>query len=72
MGDSSESCEAFKELFELGVNQQILKNFPLLILFDLFFGPVVSAARDHILGFIELDEGMIQRIIEACWDAVRR
>lgn len=72
MGDSAEGCEAFRELFELGVNQQILKNFPLLILFDLFFGPVVSAARDHILGFIELDDGLIHLIIEACWDAVRR
>ena len=72
LGDSSSGCDVFKELFELGVAQQILKDFPLVILFDLFFGPVVSVARDHILGFIELDEAMIRRIIEACWDTVRR
>ncbi len=72
MEGSAGGCDVIKELFELGVEQQILKNFPLLILFDLFFGPVVSVARDHILGFVEVDENMIRGIIEACWDAVRR
>ena len=70
LGDSASGCDLIKELFELGVQQQILKDFPLVILFDLFFGPVVSLARDHILGFIELDEAMVQRIIESCWDTV--
>lgn len=72
LGDTTSGCDVIKELFELGVAQQILKDFPLVILFDLFFGPVVSLARDHILGFIQLDEAMIRRIIEACWDAVKR
>ena len=72
LGDSASGCDVFRELFEQGVSQQILKDFPLVILFALFFGPVVSVARDHILGFVELDEAMIQRIIEACWDAIKR
>lgn len=72
LGDATSGCDVFKELFALGVKQQILKDFPLVILFDLFFGPVVSVARDHILGFVRLDEAMIRRIIEACWDAVKR
>jgi hypothetical protein len=45
---------------------------PLVILFALFFGPVLSVARDHILGFVELDEALIHQTIEACWDAVKR
>jgi len=29
-------------------------------------------ARDHILGFITLDNTLIARTVEACWDAVKR
>lgn len=72
LGNSASGCEAFKELFRQGVAQQVLKDMPLVILFALFFGPLMSVVRDHILGFMELDEIMIRRIIEACWDAVKR
>jgi AcrR family transcriptional regulator len=67
-----QGCNAFKELFEQGLAQQVLKDFPLVILFDLAFGPIVTVARDHILGFIILDDDLIARTIEACWDGVRR
>jgi len=67
-----EGCNTFKELFEQGMAQQVLKDFPLVILFDLAFGPLLAVARDHILGFVNLDEAIIERTIEACWDAVKR
>jgi len=60
------------ELFEEGLQQQIIKDLPLPILFALTFGPIVDICRDHILQFIELDEPLIVRTVEACWDAVRR
>jgi len=72
LGNSASGCDVFRELFEQGITQQILKDLPLVILFDLFFGPVLSVARDHILGFVELDETLIHQTIEACWDAVKR
>lgn len=72
LGTSASDCNVFRELFELGITQQILKDLPLVILFALFFGPVLSVARDHILGFVELDEAMIHRTIEACWDGIKR
>lgn len=72
MGNREGGCNAFKELFEQGLAQQVLKDFQLVILFDLAFGPLLAVARDHILGFVQLDESMIERTIEACWDAVRR
>jgi AcrR family transcriptional regulator len=72
MGDREGGCNAFKELFEQGLAQQVLKDFPLVILFDLAFGPIVTVARDHILGFVALDDVLIERTIEACWDGVRR
>lgn len=65
-------CNAFKELFEQGVAQQVVKDLPLVILFDLAFGPLMSVARDHILGFMELDDRLIERVVEACWDGVKR
>ncbi len=64
-------CNVFKELFEQGLAQQVVKDLPLSVLFSLLFGPLLAVARDHILGFIQLDDSMIDLAIEACWDAVR-
>lgn len=65
-------CDVFRKLFEQGTAQQVVKDLPLVILFALAFGPLLAVARDHILGFIQLDETIIERTIEACWDAVKR
>ena len=59
-------------LFEEGQEQQIIKELPLPALCALAYGPLVNLCRDHILQFIELDETLITRTAEACWDAVRR
>jgi AcrR family transcriptional regulator len=64
--------DVFMELFEQGTSQQVVKDLPFVILLDLAFGPLLAVARDHILGFVQLDETMIERTIEACWDAVKR
>lgn len=65
-------CNVFRELLEQGIAQQVLKDFPLPMLFALALGPLLSVARDHILGFVRLDEPLIARTVEACWDTVRR
>uniref|UniRef100_A0A831XD03 TetR/AcrR family transcriptional regulator n=1 Tax=Geobacter metallireducens TaxID=28232 RepID=A0A831XD03_GEOME len=62
----------YRELFEDGVALGMVKDLPLLVLFALALGPLLAVARDHILGFIALDDVLIARTIEACWDAVRR
>ena len=59
------------ELFEEGSEQRLIKNLPPPILFALTFGPLVDICRDHILKFITLDDALIERTVEACWDAVR-
>ncbi len=64
--------DVFRELFEQGASQQVLKDLPLAMLFDLAFGPLLAVARDHVLGFVTLDEAMAFKTIEACWDAVKR
>ncbi len=65
-------CNAFRELFEDGASQQIMKDLPLTVLFALAFGPIFTVARDHILGFTPLDNTLSARTVEACWDGIRR
>ena len=67
-----EGCDIFRELFDHGVSRQVMKDLPLVVLFALAFGPLFAVTRDHILGFIVLDDLMIVQTIEACWDAIRR
>ena len=63
---------AYRLLFEEGVAQQVIKDLPLVILFSLTFGPLVSVARDHNLGLVELDDSLLVQTIEACWDGIKR
>jgi TetR/AcrR family transcriptional regulator, repressor of fatR-cypB operon len=64
--------DLLREVFEEGISQQILKDFPVVVLFSLAFGPMIILMRDHILGFIILDDSLIRRITEASWDAIKR
>ena len=61
-----------KILFEQGKAQQIIKDLPLVVLFALVFGSIIAVARDHILGFVNLDDNLIDKTVEACWDAVKQ
>ena len=63
--------EIFIKLFEEGKVQQILKDLPVVVLFSLAFAPLISLIRAHILSFIDLDEALIERTMEACWDAIK-
>jgi AcrR family transcriptional regulator len=63
--------DVYRELFTDGIDRGEMKELPLSLLFALAFGPLLSVARDHILGFVVLDEELIARTIAACWDAVR-
>jgi AcrR family transcriptional regulator len=60
------------DIFEQGIEQQVLKEFPKAVLFSLAFGPLIILMRDHTLGFVNLEEALIQQITEACWDAIKR
>jgi AcrR family transcriptional regulator len=71
LGNKSGRSNVFDELFVEGAERQVFKNLPPVILLALAFGPLLAVARDHILGFVRLDETMIDRTINACWDAVK-
>jgi AcrR family transcriptional regulator len=70
--ENANSCEGMKSLFEQGIQESAIKDLPIPILFALFFGGLTSVTRDHILGFIELNERLILRVADACWDAIRQ
>jgi len=64
--------DVITELFREALDKGIVKDLPLPVLFGLAFGPLLDICRDHILHFIELDDELITRCVEACWDALRR
>ena len=64
--------DIFKRLLEEGIAQQAVKDLPRFVHFALAFGPVVSLARDHVLGRMMLDDDLIVKSIEACWDGIKR
>ncbi len=70
--DSNRKCEIFRELFTEALEIEVVKQIPLIILFDLAFGPIISVARNHVLGFITLDDELIKQIVSACWDGLKR
>lgn len=67
-----EGCDVFRVLFEEGMAERIMKDLPLVVLFALFFGPLLAVARDHILGFIRLEDVLITQTVEACWDTIKK
>lgn len=41
------------------------------VYFALSFGPLIAITRDHVLGFITLDDKMIDDFVEACWVGIK-
>lgn len=71
LGKTTES-NIFIELLEQGIEQQVLKDLPLVAIFALAFGPLFVLARDHILGFVVADRALIEQVVTACWEGIRR
>jgi AcrR family transcriptional regulator len=66
------SIETIRSLLEQGARAGLIKDLPLVLLFALFIGPLTAAVRDHIYGFIDLDDGLQHQLADAFWDAIRR
>jgi AcrR family transcriptional regulator len=62
----------YRLLFEEGIERQVLRDLPLVVLFALTFGPLLSVARDHTLGFLVLDERLLVQTVEACWESIKQ
>jgi TetR/AcrR family transcriptional regulator, repressor of fatR-cypB operon len=71
LGKSTES-NIFRELLKLGIARQVLKDLPFIVISALAFGPLLALARNHILGFIVVDNKLIEQTVAACWDGIKR
>lgn len=58
-------------LFEEARQQGLIKDLPLPVIFALAFGPLLLICRDHIFGLITLDDLLIEKTVEACWNALK-
>ena len=72
LNHSEDELDIFKELLMDGISQKVLKDLPILMLFSLGLGPLVPLTRDHIFSLSLLDDELICKAVEGCWDAVRR
>lgn len=68
----SENHDILMDIFAEGIEQQVFKELPKAALLSLSFGPLIFLMRDHILGFVNLDETLIKRATEACWDGIKK
>jgi hypothetical protein len=68
----SDNHDILMDIFKEGIAQQILKDLPVVVLFALAFGPLISLLRDNTQGFVMLDDILIRKITEACWDAIKK
>ncbi len=60
------------DIFDQGIDQQVIKEFPKAVLFALAIGPLIFLMRDYILGCVSLDEALIKQMAEACWNAIKK
>lgn len=63
--------DVLRNLFEEARAARIIKDLPSPVLFALAYGPLIDVVRDHVLGFVVLDDQMIDSILDACWDAIK-
>lgn len=64
--------DIFMNLIAEGITKQIIKDIPMVILFSVSFAPLIFLLRDHSLGFITLDDDLINKVTEACWDGIKK
>ena len=62
--------DLFARLFKQGIADGTIKSLPLQVLFALAFGPMFSILREHVLGFIELDDKLMDDIALSSWDSI--
>jgi len=68
----SDEHNVFDKLFQQGITDRVLKDLPLFVHYSLAFGPLISLARDHNLGLTLLNDELIEKAVEACWDSMKK
>lgn len=58
-------------LFEEGKKQQVIKDLPIAMVFNLAFAPIIWSIRDHHTGFLDLDDELAEVVVRSCWDSLK-
>ncbi len=61
----------FFNLLDYAKKQQIIRNIDNNILHSFAVAPLVFLVKDHLAGFVQLDNTRIRETVEACWDALK-
>lgn len=64
--------QRFRDLLLRAQSEGVIKEAPLLVLKSIAFGPIVNLAKEHASRGTPVDEGMIEQIVQACWDGLKK
>ena len=67
-----EEIEQIIEFVKQGVEEGVIKDLPFEVGAELTFGIAISLAKQHHAGVINLEDELIQKTANACWDAISR
>ena len=56
--------------FEQFKQTKLIKNLPIDVLYALVYGPIVSLAKFHLEADLVLEDVVLDRTMEACWEAI--
>jgi len=62
----------FYMVFDKAKKQHLIKDVSNILLFTLIYGAISNFLRDVNIGIIDYDTNTESRVIEACWDTVKR
>ena len=48
-----------------------IKDLPVPMIHSLAFGPIIFLVRNSLAGFVELNDDLLQKFAESCWDAIK-
>lgn len=67
-----DSDDMVRELLQQGIARKAIKDMPMFVLVPVIFGSIVNVVRDHVYGLFELDDDLKNKVLEACWDSMKR
>lgn len=59
------------DLFEQGKEQQVIRDMPMALYFNLTFGPIIWTLRDHHTGFLVIDDELKEIIVTGAWNSIK-
>jgi AcrR family transcriptional regulator len=60
------------ECLQRAQQEMVIKDFPEAVVSTLTLDVATSLAQKHAAGFVNLTDPLIEQVIDACWEAIRR